>query len=277
LLVSEELCPRALAGQILFERDNPDEWKVARRLYREASAEVDAAMSLPESDSAVDDHFSRAEELIDRSRRESNGNAATIFDGKLLDAYLPAFHAEQAGETLSEEERTTLRQDLNELVDWLDGIDIHESEKRGLMHKLCLPLLFARSNVPLLPALAREGQNKSDPAKNFDVSAIVDGHSVPIKCRGSLRHKTEYDTKELLFLPLQMVVSDARPDGVSQGLHGREVVDDAISLLADEVRGIPLDAEHAEWLDAITHDILDLAREFIADPRTVARMWKGFG
>jgi hypothetical protein len=264
---SGELCTRALAGQIPFEANNPDEWKQFRREYRAASAHVDRALSLPPHDPAVELHLDEAAGLIDRVLDNPETTIDVAFEATMVGIYLPAFEAVQANQMPSADEYAEQLGDLGQLADTIEASSTHPSRQRGLMYKLVLPMALARSGVLYLPALARQAHSRHPDAskQHFDGLVFTRGQRVPIKARGSAKREGEYN-ESVLFLGLIQVVSGANPDVTPKA----EVVDRACGLLRAEANNDPIDPADAQWLDRIAKDVLWYAHAFIEDSHTTS-------
>ena len=273
LVASRALCGFALRGQILFEQGNPDEWHESRRLYRTGSALIDLAMSLPRGHGAAADYFDDAAILLDRAHDDPEAKPQTIVDALLLSAYLPTFRALQADEPLSERHRVARRNGLARMVRTIDELPAHESIRRGFRHKLILPLAMERTHETFLPGLARQTYSRAqmEPAQNHDGTLIIrneqsaGGYSyVPVKARGSARHREKTDGGEILYLPVIKLMSDAYPEGITTARrNGRDIASEAVHALEREALGGELEVVDKQWLDQITLGVLNAAASYV--------------
>lgn len=273
LAASRALCGFALRGQMLFEQTNADEWHESRRLYRTGSALVDLAMSLPRRHGAAADYFDDAAIMLNRAHDDPAARAQTVVDALLLSAYLPTYRAIQADEPLSDRQRIARRNGLAQMVRTVDELPAHESIKRGLMHKLILPLAMERSHETFLPGLARQTYSRMqiEPTQNHDGTLIIrdayvtGGYSyVPVKARGSAHHREKTDGEEVLYLPMIKLMSEAYPDGITTAQRkGRDIASEAVHALEREALSGELDAVDKQWLDQITRGVLNAAATFV--------------
>ncbi len=272
--LAARLCANALANLSRFEAANDNEWKLGRRLTRQAWGHVEMSHGLPMDDASAEEHFENAQVLIDQARgvflaETDRPDIEGYIDLRLLNIYLPTFQRRRAGIAPTDNSRREIRGALVDLADEVESSTAHESIKTGLRNKLALHLILNRRNLDVYPASAREARAQGEQTANAHDAYIFDpaGRKIAIKLRSSILGAVNYAGSQL-FLALREIAADTyvEPDGRKKP-HAAILAARIVPLLQAEARGERLAPSDVVWLDQIGKNVYAQLGQFIRATR----------